>query len=493
MADAALVREIARQIVDVSIEKGEFEASLSSVLYADALLLLMGEETGVLGTELFGDRYKEIYKRISRLQPYGLFDKAIKIWQQNAKDKQGNFFLTPQDVNPLYYWLMHKIQLGYREVFVRGAAWAGKTFAIMQVLLTIGLSEPVTIVVLTPSMIHAKRGAKEDLLTLLLRNDTHYESNESYGIIKLDNGTAFHFIGVNSKNQQRGIKKDILFVNEVNYVPVGDYSEHLIRTSRIAISDYNPFGVPTWIREKEFEAQKEGSKIITCKVSARDNRFLSPSILRDLENLKEPLRTIFLEGEYPNRTAIVKEIIYKGEVGRYLLPKEAIEYANLFPSRVAIGIDWGEKAHSSIVLVVIDKENYVIYGVELFYKQTATHDEIIENIKDAQRALLGTVSVVVDTNDTEGVKKISTLPSLKVIKKSPVPIDNQFMALFQYKFVIWGENLWKQIQSLQMELEGYKTPYEDHALDAFRYGAYYLVSKTDPYYFTILKKKGMDV
>lgn len=132
-----------------------------------------------------------------------------------------------------------------RTVVNQGGTSSGKTYSIMQVLFTIGISEQRSIItVVGQDVPNLKKGAYRDAKTILdssevLRAWWPYV-NEGERIIKCINGSIIEFSSFKDAQDAKSGKRDYLFINEANGISYEIYWQLAIRTRRRVFIDYNP-------------------------------------------------------------------------------------------------------------------------------------------------------------------------------------------------------------------------------------------------------------
>lgn len=132
-----------------------------------------------------------------------------------------------------------------RTVVNQGGTSSGKTYSIMQVLFTLGISEPRSIItVVGQDVPNLKKGAYRDAKTILdssevLRSWWPYV-NEGERIIRCVTGSIIEFSSFKDAQDAKSGKRDYLFINEANGIPYEIYWQLAIRTRRKVFIDYNP-------------------------------------------------------------------------------------------------------------------------------------------------------------------------------------------------------------------------------------------------------------
>jgi phage terminase large subunit len=161
-------------------------------------------------------------------------------------------------------------------VINQGGTGSGKTYAILQALLKRAWHERLHISVCSVTMPHLKRGALRDWLSILEMNGLYDESihSKSEHTFKIRKSTV-EFFSLDMPGKARGPRRDILFINEANLVPLETYRQLELRTKKTIYLDYNPADEYHWIYDELVDANR--SDVTFIKSDYRMNRFLSVS------------------------------------------------------------------------------------------------------------------------------------------------------------------------------------------------------------------------
>lgn len=145
-------------------------------------------------------------------------------------------------VLPLYDANLNAIE---RVVVNQGGTSSGKTYSIMQVLFTLGISDAGSITtVVGQDVPNLKKGAYRDAKRILdssevLRAWWPYV-NEGERIIRCVNGSIIEFSSFKDAQDAKSGKRDYLFINEANGISYEIYWQLAIRTRKRVFIDYNP-------------------------------------------------------------------------------------------------------------------------------------------------------------------------------------------------------------------------------------------------------------
>lgn len=169
---------------------------------------------------------------------------------------------------------------------IQGGTSAGKTIAIMMLLVDLAQSHPwhdTSISVVTDSVPNLKKGAMRDFLNIMQSH--HYfdrdKWNKTDSIYDFDDGAYIEFFALDNPQKARGPRRRVLYINEANRIAYPIYEQLEIRTSDIIILDYNP--VAEFWAHTEINANVEVDNdfiILTYK----DNEALSPRIVQSIES-----------------------------------------------------------------------------------------------------------------------------------------------------------------------------------------------------------------
>ncbi len=145
-------------------------------------------------------------------------------------------------VLPLYDANLNAIE---RVVVNQGGTSSGKTYSIMQVLFTLGISDAGSITtVVGQDVPNLKKGAYRDAKRIfdsseVLRAWWPYV-NEGERIIRCVNGSIIEFSSFKDAQDAKSGKRDYLFINEANGISYEIYWQLAIRTRKRVFIDYNP-------------------------------------------------------------------------------------------------------------------------------------------------------------------------------------------------------------------------------------------------------------
>src|ERR1035437_4390927 len=166
---------------------------------------------------------------------------------------------------------------------VAGGTSASKTISILIYLIHQAQSDkiPTLTSVVSESIPHLKRGAMRDFKNILKGHnywkDKNWNATDS--IYKFETGSQIEFFSVDNPDKLRGGRRDRLFMNEANNVPLDAFDQLEVRTKEFVFLDWNPtreFWFYTEVLNKRFDVD-----FIT--LTYKDNEALSPEIISSIE------------------------------------------------------------------------------------------------------------------------------------------------------------------------------------------------------------------
>lgn len=350
---------------------------------------------------------------------------------------------------------------------IQGGTSAGKTFAILPILIDRATKKPnLEISVVSESIPHLKRGALKDFLKIMkLTNryiDEHY--NRTDRKYTFSNGSYIEFF---SPESILGARRDILFINECNNISFNDYFQLAIRTSGEIFLDYNPTN-EFWCHTEIIPDADADFIILTYK----DNEALGEVIVNELEKAK-------VKAETDSYWANWWKVYGLGQVGTL----EGVIFGDfksidVFPNDcewVAYGLDFGY-TNDPTALIKVGKKADTIYLQQLIYQTGLTNDDINQLMKGFN---IGKAEIIADSSEPKSIEQLRRLGwNVKGAVKGADSILNGIHLMKQYSFAIVSDSLdlikewrgysWKIDKSSDKALN-VPIDFLNHAIDAVRY------------------------
>ena len=338
-----------------------------------------------------------------------------------------------------------------------GGTRSGKTYAILQFLIVQALERRQTITIVRRTIPSLKRTVIKDFKDIIsdigIWNENDF--NISDRIYKLGESSV-QFINSDDPEKLRGLKSDILFIDEASEIDEESYFQLSIRTSGKIILAYNPTISPYhWLRQMQ-----DCERFVT---TYKDNPYLPTEMVKAIEELqiKNPKYwAIYGKGEF----AANDKAIYQFEV--------VDDYEGEF---IAFGLDWGYSQDPTAV-VAIYKNGNDLYLEEILYEKGL----VLKDIADKLRALDITKSEEIwcDSSEPRSIEELYRMGfNAKAVKKGPDSIKFGISVLQNHKLHIQkkSQNLINEMYAYQYATDkhGYITDTPegglDHLLDAARY------------------------
>ena len=277
-------------------------------------------------------------------------------------------------------------------------------------------------------------------------------------LYQFDNGAVIQFMNTDDPDKLRGLKSDILFIDEANEVDEDAYFQLSIRTTGKIILAYNPTISPYhWLRQMQ-----DCERYTT---SYRDNPYLPKEMIKSIEDLQQKnpkLWKIYGLGEY----AANDKAIYQFEV------------VDTFDGEfVAFGLDWGYGG-DELALVAVFKEGDNLYLEELIYEKGMVMKDISDRLE--KLGINKSYEIFCDSSEPRSIEELYRCGfNAKPVKKGPDSIRFGISVLQNYKLHILktSTNLINEMYGYQYATDkhGYTTDTPegglDHLLDASRYVA----------------------
>lgn len=354
------------------------------------------------------------------------------------------------------------------RIFVnQGGTSSGKTYCIMQRLISIAVNEPATIITVAgQDLPNLKVGAMRDTETIFGDSEWlqgFFTWNRSDYTIKGQNGSLIEFKSYDGEQDAKNGKRDYLFINEANGITYGIYWQLAIRTRRQIFIDYNP-SARFWVHEQVLG--REGVKLIIS--DHRSNMFLTDEEHRRIEGISDPeLWKVYARGKTGSITGLVFSHF---NVVDDLPPREEWKVS-------AWGLDWGFSADPT-ALVHLVLAHGEIWTDEVIYRTGMTNPDIAQTMKEA--GLTGRDEIVADSAEPKSIAELNRMGYfVKACKKGADSISNGIDILKRYTW-----NVTRRSAGLRKELLAYKWKTDrngdmtnqpidafNHAIDAVRYAA----------------------
>jgi len=338
-----------------------------------------------------------------------------------------------------------------------GGTRSGKTYAILQYLLVKMIErEGINITVVRKTIPSLKRTVIKDFIDILkglgVWNEADYNGTDR---IWSYYDSTIQFISTDDAEKLRGIKSDILFIDEASEIDEESYFQLSIRTTGQIILAYNPTVSPYhWLRQ-----MNDCERYVT---TYKDNPYLPKEMVAAIEELQtknEKYWKIYGLGEFaPNEKAVYKFDIVDDFEAEF----------------VAFGLDWGYNDPTALVAVYKNGDN--IYLEEVIYEKGLVLKDIADTL--SKKEIDKSYEIWCDSSEPRSIEELYRYGfNAKPVTKGKDSIKFGISVLQNHKIHVLrtSQNLINELYGYQYATDKYgyvtDTPEGglDHLLDAARY------------------------
>lgn len=276
--------------------------------------------------------------------------------------------------------LQEMLNTDKRFILHIGGSRSGKTYSILQYLLVYCLkNKGKTVTIARKTFPSLRLGAMREFLEMLkshdiYREEHHNKTNNFYTL----NENIIQFISIDQSIKLRGLKHDMVFIDEVNEISKEEGDQLFMRTTGQIIMAQNPSDALHW--SMKYQADTE---CLYLHSTYKDNPFLADAIVRQIESYKDTdidqWNVYGLGLPAKNNELIYNHQEYYDDGDEYNTDDEGKKYPKY--EDTVIGIDWGFNHPTAIVMVKIDTNYKRIWCKELLYESYLTTDDVIQRMK----------------------------------------------------------------------------------------------------------------
>ena len=185
---------------------------------------------------------------------------------------------------------------------ISGGTGASKTVSILIWLIDYAETGKAVIDVVSESYPHLEQGAIREFKNIMMDCDKRYRPhwnddnwNETKHIYTFESGSTLQFQSYDKLGKAHGPRRDILFINECNWLPWDVVDQLIVRTREVVWLDWNP------VSEFWFYTELRGKRddIDFLKLTYLDNEAIKESERKEIEARKNNPRwwKVYGEGE----------------------------------------------------------------------------------------------------------------------------------------------------------------------------------------------------
>lgn len=353
---------------------------------------------------------------------------------------------------------------------IQGGASAGKTFAIITLLISYCQSYPDSLVtVVGLSYPHLEAGSIRDFTKIMKETNIWNPDlwNKSAKIYSFPNGSLLEFKSID-RMSARGPRRDVLFVNEANGISFETFQELATRTKDFCIVDFNP-SAKFWAHEKLCEALPSDTTHII--LTYKDNEALTAREVDNIESHKPK------KGEEPSNWWVVYGLgqigTLEGNVysGWELSDNETIVAQGKL---VRYGLDFGFSNDETALVAVYEMPDGKLGLVEKLYRKGLLGSQYGDILR--RNEVDPNVLIVADSARPEIIAEIQKAGFRCIgADKNPGSVLRGIDRVAQRQIVYSGDNLkreylsyaWRKKRSGEVLDE--PEDGNDHLMDAVRY------------------------
>lgn len=350
-----------------------------------------------------------------------------------------------------------------RIIVNQGGTGSSKSYSLVQLFVVKALQERDKVFsVVRKSMPSLRATAMRDFMSILKDLDIYREENheKTHNIYRLNNN-EIEFFGLDEPQKVRSRRRDYLWINEANELPLESFRQLNMRTNIRTYLDFNPSDEYHWIYDEVLPRTDVELIVSTYK----DNPFLPDEVVREIERYKE------IDPNYWNV---------------YGLGQRGVSSVRIFPvyhlidalpeGEILYGLDFGYNHPSSLSRVVLNDDD--IYCEEVIYESRLTNEDLIQ--KMISLGIDKKTYIYADSEDTARIEEIkragfnviSAFKGKNSVKDGIDLIKSRKLYISKYSV-----NGIKEAQSYSWKVKGEQVLDEpvkikDDFLDSVRYAVY---------------------
>ena len=359
------------------------------------------------------------------------------------------------------------LEAGHKLIVNQGGTRSSKTYSILQLLFLKALYSKTKLIisVVSYALPHLKLGAMRDLEKII----NEYGLFASDSVKNITDSTFFigqsiiEFFGTDNLGKVNGPSRDVLFINECNFIKAEIFTQLSIRTKGVVFLDFNP------TREFWYHTEIQG-KVDHALIKST---YLNSAV--DGISLLSPIQVERIESKRGNEQWW--RVYGLGELGRL---EDAIltnwDFGPFDESlSSAYGLDFGSRDPDALVKVAVNKKEMKIYIKEELYQNglsTRTLGDLVKMKVPAGKLIVGDSAATRTIQDLAG-QGINIVPVIKG------KVNDDIKMLMDYQLIIdpASYNLSKELNSwVWLDKKGEVPIDEDnHLIDGLRYIARTLI------------------
>jgi phage terminase large subunit len=356
-----------------------------------------------------------------------------------------------------------------RYIINEGGSRSSKTYSLCQLIIIYALQNENKIisVVRKASTTVKKTVMKQDFIPMLKEMglyNTEILHNKSDATFTFKNGTIISFIGADDEQKLRGMKHDIVWMNEANELLYDDFQQIAMRTTGKILIDYNPSANSSYL----YSIPEE--KSIKIHSTYKDNPFLGKEQIELIESYKETdisYYTIFCLGLRANS----KENVYQEWEISKTKPEELNDYI--------YSVDFGFTHPTALVKIWYNADSKInkLYIEEEIFESGLTSTDLINKMNELK--IDKTKIITADYARPEIISDMrrsgyKVIDAIKDVKDGINNVKTFKIILNDFAVNTIKENNLYKYKKINGEITDDIIKLNDDAMDAIRYGVFYI-------------------
>jgi phage terminase large subunit len=348
----------------------------------------------------------------------------------------------------------------------QGSARSGKSYALLQFLIVKALSEKLLISVVRKTFPALRTSALRDFKDIMkglgLWDEEKYMATEH--TFTFDNDSQIEFFSTDSAEKLKGLKRDILWVDEANELSHEQFMQLAIRTTGQIFLSFNPSFSPKHYIMSELSVRDDAQLFIT---TYRDNPYLPLEQVQFIEKYRDTNPRYWMTyglGQF----AVNEKQIYDFEI--------VDEFDFDTAEFICFAMDIGYVSDPTALVAIWKSGDKLIVNEHLYQKGLITQ-QILDMLKGnvGERDIL-----IVDSAEPRLIDEIKRggFPLTRGVKKGKDSIQWGIDLVKQYRIIVpkANTNLIEELYSYEWVDDGnggvtnIPVDANNHLLDALRYG-----------------------
>lgn len=345
---------------------------------------------------------------------------------------------------------------------VAGGTSASKTISIIQILIDQAQRDikPTLTSITSESMPHLKRGAVRDFINIMQEHEYFKDDrwNKTDFTYTFGSGSKIEFFSLDMPHKVRGPRRNRLFINEANNIPLETFEQLEVRTEEVIWLDWNPVA-EFWF----YTDIKDRDDVDFIVLTYKDNEALSDAIVKTIESRKGNKNWWKVYGE--GLLGDAEGRIYKGWTQLDDIPSEARLKRG--------GLDFGYTNDPSALVDIYIWNNSFILD-EVLYRKGMSNSDIASVIKQGESRLIIADSAEpksIDEINSYGISVIGSQKGQGSILQGIQYVQDQTIYVTKRSLNLWKEYrnyLW--ITDKDGKTINEPQDFMNHLMDALRYG-----------------------